>query len=95
MDLKPSHFCSFPWESLLQKSECETIARNIMVIRKRLGDKWDLSWTEYKKEREKDGGYSWAEKDYFKEVMPLIRDAIGAISFSRSWADAARKATNK
>ena len=64
-----------------------------MVIRKRLGDEWDLTWEQYKAEREKDGGYSWIEKNYFEEVMPMISDAIGAISFSTSWADAARKAT--
>ncbi len=94
MDLKPSHFCDFPWESLLQKTEAEVIACNIMKIRRRLGDEWQLSWEDYERERKKDGGYSWMEKGYFEQVMPMIPDAIGAISFSKSWAEAAREASS-
>jgi len=90
--LKPSVFTQHPWESLLQKTEAEIVARNIMVIRKRLGDKWPLTWAEYELERSKDGGPDWAERGYFDEVMPLIQDAIGAISFSTTWAKAARRA---
>lgn len=93
MDLKPSHFCDYPWSSILQKSEAETIACNIMKIRRRLGDKWELTWEEYQTERKKDGHYSELEESYFNEIMPLIPDAIGAISFSGSWAAAARAAS--
>lgn len=92
MNLKPGAFTSFPWESLLHKTEAEVIASNIMKIRKRLGDKWPLKWDEYKAKRLKDTGFSQMEKDYFEQVMPLIPDAIGAIAFSQSWAKDARKA---
>ncbi len=92
-DLKPSHFCERPWESVMRKTEAEVVACNIMKIRRRLGDKWDLSLEEYKREREKDGAYSWNEECYFKEVIELIPDAIGAISFAPTWAEAARKAS--
>ncbi len=92
-DLKPSHFTGKPFGSILQNSESETIALNSMVIRKRLGDKWDLSWKEYKAERKKDNGFTEGEKTYFEKVIPLISDVIGAISFSQSWARAAREAT--
>ena len=90
--LKPSMFLAFPWESQLGKTEAETVARNTMVIRSRLGDKWDLSWKEYKAERKKDGDYPESEKEYFDQVMKLIPDAIGAIGFSQTWAKTARKA---
>lgn len=63
-----------------------------MVIRKRLGDKWELTWEEYERERKADGGRPNGEKGYFDNVIHLIPDAIGAISFSRVWADAARNA---
>ena len=95
MNLKPSHFCERPWESRLQKTEAEVVAQNIMKIRRRLGDKWELTWEEYERERQKDGQFSWSEKSYFDEVMPMIQDPIGAISFSLTWADAARKAEQK
>lgn len=96
-ELKPSIFKSFPWESILQKSEDEQIAQNIMIIRARLGDKWDITWDEYKKEREKDGGWgcAYSEERYFKELMKQIPDVLGAIAFSPTWAKAARKALKK
>lgn len=92
-DIPPSTFCDFPFESVLQKTEAEVIAVNIMKIRRRLGDKWELSWDEYKAERLKDKGFSWEEEGYFNKVMPLIPDAIGAIAFSGVWAKEARKLT--
>ena len=90
-ELSPSVFTSHPFGSVLKKSEAESIARNIMVIRARLG-RWDLTWPQYRAEREKDGGFSELEKAYFEEAVRLIPDAIGAIAFSPSWASAARKA---
>jgi len=38
MKTKPSDFTNEPMGSVLQKSEAETVARNIMVILKRTGD---------------------------------------------------------
>jgi hypothetical protein len=90
--LKPSNFVSRPWNSIAKKSESETIARNIMVIRKRLGDKWELTWEEYERERKADKGRPEGEKYLFDEVYPLISDVIGAVSFSPDWAAAAREA---
>ena len=92
-DLKPSDFTRFPMGSSLQNCESEQVAVNIMVIRKRRGNLWPLSWMEYKAEREKDGGEGCAEyeKSYFTNVIKLIPDAIGAISFSPVWARAARE----
>lgn len=93
IDLRPSHFKSDPMGSVLQNSESETIACNIMRIRARLGDRWELTWEEYKREREKDGSFSDMEEGYFNKVMPLIADPIGAISFAAGWARAAREAS--
>jgi hypothetical protein len=91
-NLKPSVFLKHPFDSLAQKTETEIVARNIMVIRARLGDEWSLTWQQYEQEREKDGGQGCARMEQltFNRVMPLIPDAIGAISFSPTWARAAR-----
>jgi len=63
---RPSDFTVQPWGSVLQKSEAETIAANIMVILKRTGDEWrSLTWDEYKTERLKDGSFTEGEKVYF------------------------------
>lgn len=94
-DLKPSVFAERPRESVLQKTELEIVAQNIMKIRKRLGDKWPLTKEEYESERKKDGGFGYLEASYFDDVIKLIPDAVGAISFSATWAESARKALNR
>jgi len=94
MNMPPSTFTEYPFNSVLQKGEAEQVAANIMVIRKRLGDTWSpLNWKTYKAEREKDEGEGCTEgqeKNYFDDVVKLIPDALGAISFSPIWARAAR-----
>ena len=96
-DLKPSVFTEHPWDSLSQNTETEIVAQNIMVIRERLGNQWSLTWSDYKREREKDGGRGCCggEKLLFDDVIHKIPDAIGAISFSPTWAKAARAASKK
>lgn len=90
----PSIFTNHPFESVMHKMEPEIIARNIMVIRARCGDNWPLSFDQYRTEREKDGGHGCAnyEKQSFDEIIAMIPDALGAISFSKTWAKAARTA---
>ena len=96
MTLKPSHFCSaFPMGSIARSREVEIVASNIMLIRKRRGDEWKLSWRDYKAEREKDGGIDHGEQGHFATAMRLIPDAIGAIAFAPAWTSAARKASTK
>lgn len=86
MLLKPSNFKSFPWGSVLHKSECETIAQNVMLILSRTGDKWrKLSADEYKAERMKDGGFSNAEMQIFDQVKTYTESALGASRFCESW----------
>lgn len=52
--MNPSNYTTFPWDSVLQNAESETIAQNIMIILKRTGDKWrKLSFEEYQQERKK------------------------------------------
>ena len=90
--MNPSIFAHIPpINSVLCKREAEIVAQNIMQIRKRLGDKWDLKWSEYKRERIKDGSFTMSEKHWFDQVIKLIPDSIGAIGFSPSWTKAARK----
>ncbi len=87
--MKPSDFSSIdPMGSVLQKSEHETIAQNIMVILKRTGDKFrELSWDQYATERKKDGNFSDGEKKYFEEVIGYCKSPDTAKLFSPAWAD--------
>lgn len=84
--LKPSDFNTHPWGSVKQKSEAETIARNIMVILARTGNKWrPLTWEEYRTERLKDKDFSDFEKRYFDEVVPFCANPDIAKQFSPAW----------
>jgi hypothetical protein len=85
--MKPSDFAKIkPMGSVLQKSEAETVAQNIMKILKRTGDEFrDLSFDEYTYERLKDGGYSDAEVPYFDAVIKFCKSADTAKCFSKFW----------
>ncbi len=84
--MKPSDFTKYPFDSVLQNNECETVARNIMVILRRTGDEFRiLSWGEYKQERVKDGGFTMSEKDYFDRVAGFCVAAESAQAFSPAW----------
>lgn len=86
MEKRPSNFMSKPFGSVLKKSECETVARNIMVILSRTGDTWRvLSWDEYKLERMKDGNFTESEKVYFDQVYGFCVAAESAEAFSPGW----------
>lgn len=87
--MKPSDFTEYPWSSVFRNSECETIARNIMIILKRTGDNWrKLEWEEYVDERGKDGasGYSvGGEKEYYDKVVEYTTSSKAAKLFSPTW----------
>lgn len=84
----PSDFTNLPWSSVLNQSEYEVIALNIMEILKRTGNIFrKLTWEEYTKERLKDGGFSGGEYKFFIEVLPYCRNANTAKLFSKTWAD--------
>lgn len=85
--MNPSNFKSKPMNSVKQKSETETIARNIMVILSRTGDEWrEVSWDEYKAERLKDGEFSeWAERPHFEAAIPYTTSEANARRFSPVW----------
>lgn len=77
-----------PWSSVLQKSECETVAINIMVILSRTGDNFRaLSWPEYRHERRKDGNFTESEKAYFKQVVEYCKSEDTARLFSDVWKE--------
>jgi len=89
IELKPSDFanvnpmnCRFNSD----RSEHETIAKNIMIILWRTGNEFrDLSWKEYKEERLKDGNFTEGEKYYFDNVIRWCFSANNAKQFSPKW----------
>ena len=84
--MKPSNFRSHPYDSVLKNNESETVARNIMVILARTGDKFrPLSWEEYKAEREKDGHFTESERAYFDRVSDFCMSAESAQAFCQNW----------
>jgi hypothetical protein len=82
----PSNYTSFAFGSILQKSEAETIARNIMVILFRTGNEWRrLEWDEYKSERLKDGQFTEAEREWFDKVIDYTVCPENADKFCSEW----------
>lgn len=73
-DFLPSDYAGvFPFDSVLQKTEAEIVCKNVVIILNRTGNEWrDLSWDEYKSEREKDGNFTQGEKRYFDEVIEYV-----------------------
>jgi len=92
--MNPSDFIKYPWSSVLQNSESETIALNIIKILSRTGDTWrSLTWEEYKTERTKDAGvgrqhatFSERERGYFEAVLPYTVSESAARAFCKTWA---------
>ena len=83
---KPSYFTKYPWHSVFNKSECETVALNIMFILARKGNYFrELPWEEYKSERIIDGNFSEKEQSFFEKVVPYCKSPETAITFSESW----------
>ena len=84
----PSDFSTHPWNSVINKIEYEVVARNVMTILERTQNKFRvLTWTEYKKERLKDGNFSETEKGYFKRVIPYCSSPEFARDFCPSWSE--------
>ena len=86
---KPSAFAgTFPFSSVLQDTQSEVVAKNIMVILSRTKNKFrSLSWKEYEAERKKDKEFTGREKEYFKKVQFYTKTAEAARCFSKSWRD--------
>ena len=90
-EAKPANFYKFPFDSVLRKSEAETIAQNIMRILHRKGNEWrELSWEEYVEERLKDAkddacGFSEKEKAFFDQVIGYTISAKKATEFCEKW----------
>ena len=84
--MKPSNYTGYPWSSILQNLESETIAQNIMIILKRTGDKFrELTFAEYKTERLKDGNFTESEKQYFDKVIDFCKSGDTAKLFCSGW----------
>lgn len=82
----PSNYTSMPIFSVLQKSEAEIVARNIMIILKRTGNVWrNLSWDEYREERIKDGQFTMGEETYYNMVIGHCQSPETANLFCKNW----------
>jgi|AntAceMinimDraft_18_1070375.scaffolds.fasta_scaffold191991_1 hypothetical protein len=85
--MRPENFTGYPWGSILQNSQSETIAQNIMKILKRTGNKFrTLSFEEYKSERIKDGSFTNSEETYFNDVIKYCSDPKSASLFCNKWS---------
>ena len=84
--MKPSDFRKHPLDSILQNTESEIVARNIMVILARTGDEFRLmEWDEYLREREADGLYLGMEQRYFEMVRGYCVSEKTARQFCSDW----------
>lgn len=84
--MKPSDFTSHPYSSVLQNTESEIVATNIMVILSRTGNEFRLlTWDEYKAERQKDGSFTESEKSYFDKVVGFCVAEQSALAFCNTW----------
>jgi len=84
--ITPSNFTSHPFGSILQHSESETIATNIMKILSITGNTFrELTYDEYKSERLKDGNFSEREKGYFDKVISYCKSPDSANLFCKDW----------
>jgi len=89
MDLKPSDFSvTYPWSSVVNKTEHEIVALNIMKILVRTGNVFrELSWEEYSEERKKDNEFTMMELESFNAVIKYCRSGDTAVLFSERWND--------
>lgn len=84
--MTPQDFCVYPWDSVFQQSESETIALNIMKILAQTGNEFrELSYEEYEARRQRDGNYSARERDYFEKVASYCVSEQAARIFSLTW----------
>jgi hypothetical protein len=86
-ELKPSDIVEIePMSCVLKKCEAEIVARNIIVILYRTGDKFrNLSWEEYKEERLKNKNFWEGEKKWFDLVIDYCTDSKKVKAFSKYW----------
>jgi len=86
---RPSNYTSHPTDSASQKSETETIARNIMIILKQAGNEFrDLPFEEYVTARMGHGASEREarnEKRYFDKAIPHCLSSDLADKFCRNW----------
>ena len=86
MKSNPSDFTNKPYSSVLQNSESESVAMNIMRILTRTGNTFrELSYDEYKLERLKDGNFSESERRYFDKVIGYCVSPATARLLSPAW----------
>jgi len=95
--LSPSDFYPIDaYNCVLKKREFEIIARNIMVILARTGDKFrKLSWNEYESERKKDKNFTDREEYFFDMVIDYCSSSDKAMTFCENWENILEKTADK
>ncbi len=89
-DLLPSDFMSvYPWDSVTQKSENESLACSIMATKNFKGNTWDdVSYEDYLEYRLSIGAQRGnARQDEFDKVNKYCKNISTAALFSKSWED--------
>lgn len=83
----PSDFNVFPLASVVRDGNAEQVAQYIMAILSRTGNTWrNLSWDEFKAERNKDERFHLNEKDWYNKVIEYCQSAQTARLFCKDWA---------
>lgn len=101
LDIKPSDFSqTYPWDSIFQDANAETIAVNILKILKRNGDTWRLlTEDEYKEARFEDPNLAElhldAELEYFNQVCQYLDNPENAAKFSPDWNEILKNRQSK
>ena len=82
----------FPWDSVFQNSESETVAQNIAKIQARTGDQFRvLSKDEYREECEKDGNMGkvlygdWKCPFGYDDIAAYMQSPHSAAKVCKDW----------
>lgn len=84
----PADYISYPWGSILNSTEHEMIARDIMVILYKTGNVFrEISFDEYKKEKTKitKNIINASEESRFMQVVNFCKNPYMANSFCKNW----------
>jgi hypothetical protein len=86
---RPSDFTNYPWSSIKQSSEWESIAQNIMEVMEERGDDFALGLTleQYVEHRRQKGHQTNISAENFEDIMQYCQSAERAKLFSKEWKD--------
>lgn len=88
--LKPSDFMlCHPWNSVLESSECESMACSLMATMNKNGNEWiQPTYEQYVDYRKGLGaGYDVGGKDQYDKIIDYLKSEDTARLFSPSWKE--------